>query len=224
MLFLFDFSDDFLDFCPFLLMPPKKFIDAYANDPKIDGPLIPDQQMDSCCRSNFKCDLQKKLSLNGTRGWQNIRHCECEHEFIECMKNVTSSIYEEQQSIHYFSRLYSINTPKCYLRDYPIDECISFQYFFEPSAEYSVSPYKNSVKSIRCLEYKLDKSKPKTTHLRDLPFNYIGLDASGLEMIQLSGMFSEMNPIIENLRNHTADFEKMFIESLGTAVRRVIKN
>lgn len=165
---------------------------------------------------------KKKLSLNGTRGWKNIRHCECEHKFIDCLKNVTSPNDAEQISLQYFSRIYSINTPQCYLRDYPIDECISFQYYYEPSAEYSVSPYKNSVKSIRCLEYKLDKSKPKTTHLRDLPFNYNGIDASGLESIQLSGVFSEMSPVIENIRNYTGDFEEKMFDAMGTVVHQLL--
>lgn len=224
MFFLFNFSEKSLDFCPFLLMPAKKSIDAYANEPKRDAPLTPNQQLDSCCRSNYKCDVQKKLSLNGTRSSsrQNIRHCECEYQFIECMKNMTSPIDNEQKLLQYFSRMYSINTPQCYLRDYPIFECISFQYYFEPTAEYSVSPYKNSVKSIRCLEYKLDKSKPKTYHLRDLPFNYIGLDSDGLEMIQISGIFSEIDFIIANIRNFTADFENFLIEGLGTEVRQLV--
>lgn len=179
MLFYCIISEDGLEFCPFLLIPEKKLRDEYLIDTRRVGQLSPVQQLDSCCLLNLKCDRQKKSELNGTEGWQNIRHCDCEREFSECIQKVKAL----ESDLIAFGHGYSINTPKCFTNDYPIDECVKFQYFFQPLAKFNRRPSQNAVISIRCVQYKFDVSKPKSFQLLDLPFSIIGLDDVQIDFI-----------------------------------------
>lgn len=128
------------------------------------------KKYDSCCRSNFDCDLRKKAELNITHT-SNLRHCDCETEFVECIKTLRDDDDDDKYGDEYL-HYYSIYTRKCYAEDYPIEKCIKYQYFYKHKKVFDQIPVIGLKGTVRCLEYKMDKSKTKSIQNFDIPFYF----------------------------------------------------
>lgn len=43
------------------------------------------EKMETCCSANLQCDAQKRAELNGVSIEEDIRHCDCENKYRECL-------------------------------------------------------------------------------------------------------------------------------------------
>ncbi|XP_031633503.1 uncharacterized protein LOC116347157 [Contarinia nasturtii] len=154
-------------FCPSIPGPTSEilqtFLASLKNSTKKEVNSTNVESFGSCCRSHFECNARKNFDRPNE---SNTPYCQCEKSFSECLdqsKNILSSVFEYA---------YILGTTKCIAEDYPIVDCAKFQYFFEPYAQFSRPPNENERKRehIRCLEYNVDKTKPKEFQSFDLPF------------------------------------------------------
>lgn len=93
------------------------------------------ENMEMCCKLNIQCDMQKRFVLFDTSIDSNIRHCECENKFRECLssKNTIKTGYSK---VSYFGDVYSRQTASCYSVDHPIVKCEQFKCFYQPETTY----------------------------------------------------------------------------------------
>lgn len=143
----------------------QTFLDSLKNSTIKEINSTHVERFGSCCRSHFECNARKNFDYKQPNT-SNAPHCECEKSFCECLdksKNTLSSIFEYA---------YLLSTTKCIAEDYPIIECTKFQYFYEPYVQFSRPPNANELKRehIRCLEYRVDKTRSKSFQSFDLPF------------------------------------------------------
>lgn len=120
----------------------------------------------SCCRSHFECNSRRIFDYKRAVQSNSTTNCDCDKDFSECLdksSNMLSNVFEYS---------YILSTRKCIAHDHPIIECVKFQYFSEPYAEFSRAPHENELRSeqVRCIQYNVDKTKPKIFQLFDLPF------------------------------------------------------
>lgn len=153
-------------FCESILSPTeftlKRSFEATFDSVKSGGYSNEIDRVDLCCRSFHKCEARKNIELNYTNEQVNIRHCECEYSFKNCLDNLNTS------SSNVLGFIHSLNTEKCYVIDHPIIKCISFDALqIEPEIDLHLN------KSIfnRCSKYDLDQSQPQLLQMFDVPFN-----------------------------------------------------
>lgn len=155
------FSISGTKFCESILLPTeftlKKSFEATFVSVKDELYLNETDRVDLCCRSLHKCDAHKHIEFN-YKNESNIRHCKCVYSFQNCLKNLNTSLSNELAFFH------SVNTTRCYAKEYPIIKCITFD-----------SHKKESTR--RCLEYDLDQSQPQKLQIFDVPFNNHALSA-----------------------------------------------
>lgn len=146
---------------------------------------------DECSRGVIECEFLTKLTLNQTSDLFNSflkrRNCECEQKFHKCIHGI-EEFYNYGTRAGMLGFVSTLIWPKCYSVNYPIVKCEKFQYFFEPNATFTKFPKDRGTDTIRCLEYKLDKSKPKIYQdIFDVPFQYQDLAPEilrGIEQIR----------------------------------------
>lgn len=132
-------------------------------------------QVDTCCRSLYKCDAYKRIAFNLTNDalW-NIQPCDCIHLFQICLDNLNTSLSSEVDLLH------SMNTTKCYINDYPIVQCAKWELY--PDSDTPFLRFVNQAEREkfhnRCSKYELDGNRPKQLQLRDLPFNHHAMPAN----------------------------------------------
>lgn len=140
-----------------------RFADLFIN---YDSVTI--EKMETCCNLNLQCDVQKRLELNKTLIDANIRHCECENKFRDC---ITAANWRRVANMgdNYFR-----TTAKCYSVDHPIIKCEEFKCFYQPKKSYKQFPSGHMDGAVRCVKYQLDKTKAKIYQTFELPFYYYG--------------------------------------------------
>lgn len=167
----FNLSDT--KFCESILSPTeftlKRSFEATFDNVKKGGYLNDSDRVDLCCRSFHKCEAHKHIELNYTNEQANIRHCECEYSFKNCLDKLNTS------SSNVMGLMHSLNTEKCYAIDHPIMKCLSFDTLqIEPEIDLHLQNL-NAVKrkSIfnRCSKYDLDQGQPKLLQMFDVLFN-----------------------------------------------------
>lgn len=124
------------------------------------------EALERCCSSNIQCDVRKRSAINGISIDKKLRHCECEHEFYQCVYK--ANILGVSEIADYYFR----KTQKCYAFDHPIIKCERFKCFYQPKKIYEQYPSEAEAGTVRCAEYKLDKSMPKKYQTFDLMFTY----------------------------------------------------
>lgn len=155
--------------------PNRNSLDGVSHTIEYDSNEI--KIMEDCCRSNFQCDVQKRMELNNTSIDENLRHCECENKFRECLDK--TNIY----MISLWTEYYFMHTPKCYSIDHPKTECEQTACYYHPSApKNQYSRRKNG--AIRCVKYDLDKIKPKIYQTFELPFYYVAYEPYELKWFE----------------------------------------
>lgn len=103
----FTFSDT--KYCPTILLPTehtlKKSLDSILFNSK--SGTIPNKidRIDLCCRTLYKCNLQKTSEINQTVWY--IRHCNCVQSFQHCLKSLNTSLSNELYST------FALNATKC---------------------------------------------------------------------------------------------------------------
>lgn len=126
--------------------------------------------MDKYCRLYYECDMNAKIQLHRTGDILNsfVRNCECGRKFINVLKShfAFGGLY---------AFIFSLNINKCYEKDYPIIKCNKYQYFFDLLNTFDEFPNGRGIKSIRCLEYELDRIERKMYQLFDSPFHLAGI-------------------------------------------------
>lgn len=144
------------------------------------------QLMEDCCRSNYMCDVQKRAESIDTKSIdENVRHCDCENQFLECIDK-SDSFMVLKWAEHYF-----MHTPKCYALDQPINTCNEYKCYYLPNAPYKQYPRDHKNGAIRCVVYDLDGSKPKMYQTFDMPFYYGAHSADELIWIERDGNVCE---------------------------------
>lgn len=125
--------------------------------------------IDRYCRDCLKCDLREAIQLNRTKIASHlfVQNCECERNNQHFIRNIVGG-----STGGFIPFAFSLCSKQCYSLDYPIVKCKKYQYFFEPKKQSDVFPNHVDTESIRCLEYALDKSKPKIYQIFDLPFDF----------------------------------------------------
>lgn len=160
-------------FCESILSPTeftwKRSFEATFDNVKNGGFLYESDRIDSCCRSFHKCEAHKHIELKNITEQANIRHCECEYSFKNCLENLNTS------SSNVLGFIHSLNAEKCYAIDHPIVKCISSDApLMEPEIDLHFKDL-NTVKrkSIfnRCSKYDLDQGQPQLLQMFDVPFN-----------------------------------------------------
>lgn len=168
---LISFQDHVGPTCELLVPPDAEYAEHYRkvsrSDPNYDDISNSLLKYESCCRSIINCDLRKKSELNITDK-SNLRHCDCESEFVKCLKDAYKNTSNQFDKNH--QRLHSIYTKQCYAEDYPIEKCIKYQQFFRPTQVFDQIPVDGLNTTVRCLEYKMDRSKAKIIQNFDIPF------------------------------------------------------
>lgn len=134
------------------------------------------KRLETCCSSNIQCDAQTRSQLKGVTIEADVRHCECEREFRDCISsvNVPSALW--------WGDFYFRHTPTCYSMDHPIVKCEQYKCFYQPKKQYKY-PKRHRHGAVRCVKYKLDKSKPKVYQTFELPFYYAAYDSDGYEFL-----------------------------------------
>lgn len=171
------FSDT--KFCESLLLPTekalKKSLEAALVNAKRRILLDEKDQVDTCCRSLYKCDAYKRIAFNLTNDslW-NIQPCDCIHLFQICLDKLNTSLSSEVDFLH------SMNTTKCYINDYPIVQCAKWELYPDSDTPFLrfVSQAEREKFHNRCSKYELDGNRPKQLQLRDLPFNHHAMPAN----------------------------------------------
>lgn len=126
----------------------KRLLEASFVDTKKGTISNETYRMDLCCRSLHKCDAYKRIEFNYIKE-SDIRHCECVHSFQRSLENMNTSLSNE------FAFIHTINTAKCYAKDHPIIECITFESKTGPIVELMSSVGRDFFPN-RCLKYDLN--------------------------------------------------------------------
>ncbi|KAG5898029.1 hypothetical protein JTB14_001741 [Gonioctena quinquepunctata] len=119
-----------------------------------DNDLGAESGTDMCCRTHDKCSdviggFQTEHNLTNPAFYTRV-HCDCDTVFYDCLKNASTGTSNSVGFI-YFNMLGT----QCFKEEYPISGC-----------------NKNSIHLVpKCLDYKLDESKPKVYQWIDEP-NY----------------------------------------------------
>ncbi|XP_031633959.1 uncharacterized protein LOC116347501 [Contarinia nasturtii] len=108
---MFFLTSDLKDtkYCPTILLPTehtlKKSLDSILFNSK--SGTIPNKidRIDLCCRTLYKCNLQKTSEINQTVWY--IRHCNCVQSFQHCLKSLNTSLSNELYST------FALNATKC---------------------------------------------------------------------------------------------------------------
>lgn len=148
-------------------------------------------EFDQFCRLNFECDVRRKTELNRQYEIFNsfVRSCECERQFRESVQLERNDWISGVQS--FFGHIYALNRRKCYSVDHPIKRCKRFESFYTPRKQYDEFEMERfGTESIRCIEYELDKTKPKIYQLFDIPFQFERIAPEFREFIEYVEMFS----------------------------------
>lgn len=158
----FNLSDT--KFCESILSPTeftyKKSFEATFDDVKSGEYFNESGRVDLCCRSFHKCEAYKHIQLNYTNEEANIRHCECEYIFKNCLEHLNTS------SSNVLGFIHTLNTRKCYAIDHPIIKCTSFD---APQIEPEIDLHVQNL--YRCENYELDQDQPQLLQMFDVPFN-----------------------------------------------------
>ncbi|XP_006616412.2 phospholipase A2-like isoform X2 [Apis dorsata] len=105
---------------------------------------------DACCREHDFCPDSIKAFRSKHNLWNSSiflrSKCSCDNKFYKCLKNSTDEIASVIGNI-YFN---DIINPKCFELEHPITGCKTYE-------------------KGRCVEYILDKKKPKIYQWFDLP-------------------------------------------------------
>lgn len=165
-------------FCESIILPTeftlKKSFEATFFNAKTHIHSSESDRVDLCCRSLHKCDAHKRILLNYTNE-SCVRNCECEYSFVKCLENLNSSLSNELAFVH------SINTTKCYAKDYPIIKCKTFDAHQIESKISSHFKFLDSAEREslfnRCSKYDLDQSRPQQIQIFDVPFNNHAMSA-----------------------------------------------
>lgn len=152
-----------------------------------------------CCMSNFQCGEQKRREFNSVLIDQKLRHCECENKFRECVQNANSS------SIARWADYYFRHTSKCYSSNHPIVKCEEYEYFYQPKMPYKQLPNGQISGAVRCVEYKLDKSKEKIYQTFELPFYYGAYDSNDYKLLET----------MENIIKNGSTIQKQLFVNFG---------
>lgn len=138
------------------------------------------EKMETCCSSILECDAQKRAELTGISIEDDMRHCECENKFRDCLSKSKDAMVMGFGG-HYFRK-----TAKCYSVDHPIIECDQYRCYYQPNAAYEQYPPGAHVSgAVRCVKNKLDKSKPKIYQTFELPFYYEGFSDTKYMFLEL---------------------------------------
>lgn len=177
------FSDYNMKFCPKVYKVTK--YDGMTAEHRSDKLYFEDtvQKMEYCCNSILQCDVQKRAELNSHIIEEDIRHCECENKFSECLS------IKDEPPIWSFKNVYFKKTAKCYSVDHPIIKCEQYKCYLQPDATYSQYPSKHTSKAVRCAKYELDESKPKIYQTFDLPFDYQGWDEYNYSILRSDALW-----------------------------------
>lgn len=121
------------------------------------------------CFINVRHINNKHIELNYTNEQANIRHCECEYSFKNCLENLNTS------SSNVLGFIHSLNTEKCYAIDHPVIKCISFD---APQIEPEIDLHLQNLNAVkrksifnRCSKYDFDQGQPQLLQMFDVPFN-----------------------------------------------------
>ncbi|XP_031622912.1 uncharacterized protein LOC116340509 [Contarinia nasturtii] len=166
----FNLSDT--KFCESILSPTeftlKRSFEATFEIVKKGGYLNESDRADLCCRSFHKCGAHKHIELNYTNEQANIRHCECEYSFKNCLENLNTS------SSNVLGFIHSLNTEKCYAIDHPIIECISFDApQIEPEIDLHLQNLNAVITTVRAdddMEKVFSQQNELNSHTRNLKF------------------------------------------------------
>jgi len=145
---------------------------------------------DDCSISCVACDLQKKFRMNRIEDAFHsfVRDCDCEKKFHKCVHINNGRTHDWRKYDGLLALTATINSPKCYSVEHPIVKCKRYQYFFEPFAQFKEIPKERGTDTIRCVEYELDKSKPKIYQdTFDVPFEFGDLSPEMLNYIYETG-------------------------------------
>nr|WLP01538.1 phospholipase A2-like protein [Androctonus crassicauda] len=129
-------------FKSFLIFPGTKWCgDGNIADGYDDlGPL---EETDKCCRSHDHCNFsisgyENNFCLKNTDFFTKS-HCDCDDDFQSCLKESNNSVSNLVGNLYF-----NILQVECFENEYPIIKCI-----------------RSSGIRKRCLQYKLDRTKPK---------------------------------------------------------------
>lgn len=118
------------------------------------------QVLETCCSYNTQCDKQKRSEINRKIDGKldgNLRHCECEQKFRECLQKSSDDFIIADFRTEYFK-----HTSKCYAVEHPIIKCANFQ--------------RHTSWMKRCVQYELKYDAPKIYQTFDLalftPYQY----------------------------------------------------
>lgn len=175
-----------MKFCPKIYVsnsiPSNEDISSYLISFDVDTA----KKLETCCSSNIQCDEQKRSELHSISVENDVRHCECERKFRDCISavNVPSALW--------LGDFYFRHTSKCYSIDYPIIECEQYKCFYQPKKLYKY-PRRHRRGAVRCVKYKLNKRKPKIYQTFELPFYYAAYDTDGYDFLQSLTKMYERN-------------------------------
>ncbi|XP_012341011.1 phospholipase A2-like [Apis florea] len=141
-----------INFSKYTIVPKTKWCGP-GNKAKNENDLGYFKITDACCRDHDLCGDSIK-PLGSKHGLRNLSpfvrsECSCDNKFYNCLKN-SSEFITPIIGNGYFN---NILNQKCYKLEYPVTGC---------------KLYTNE-KNRRCVEYILDKKKPKIYQWFDLP-------------------------------------------------------
>lgn len=144
----------------------KKTLQSTFFNAKSDTVSDEKDRIDLCCRFLYKCDAQKHKEVNQTIVWP-LWHCECVRSFQTCLNNLNTSLSNE------FAFIHSINTKKCFSKDYPIVKCDRFEKYPDSISEIFkfVNLDEREQYFKRCIIYELDRNRRKELQIFDMPLN-----------------------------------------------------
>lgn len=185
MLFLFSLGSG-MKFCPKIYASTSTSSNEDISSYLISFDSDTAKKLETCCSSNIQCDQKKRAELGSISIEEDVRHCECERKFRECISavNVPSALW--------WGDFYFRHTLKCYSIDHPIVECEQYTCFYQPNKLYK-HPKGHRRGAVRCVKYKLDKGNPKMYQTFGLPFYYAAYDSDEYEFLENLAKMYERN-------------------------------
>lgn len=171
-----------MKFCPQIFKVTEHDVEDGLGGLKIEGQRYAwdtQQQMEACCNLILQCDVQKRAELNSSLVEGDIRHCECENKFHECL------IETDNIQVKGFENKYFMKTAKCYSVDHPVIKCEQYKCHYQPNTTYNQYPRGHISEAVRCTQYELDKSKPKIYQTFNLPFYYNNWDEWDYQWLEI---------------------------------------